>query len=352
MTERLRVASVGLGRWAKVIAGAVQRSSHLDLVSCFSRQEAARTEFAGTYACRSAATLEELLGDPGVDALLVTVPNDAHADTIERAARAGKHVFVEKPIAASLEDGLRIARVVAETGVRVMVGHSARMLAGSREIKRMLGAGELGQIALVETNFSNDRALELTPDKWRADPERNPGGPLMQLAVHNFDVVGYLLGPAASVVAQTARLHTRVQVPDVTTALVRLDSGPIAYFGSSWVSAAAYAVRLYGTKANVHLEVDFRYWGRGDQVDAHSVLRVEPNGGDPFLVKLTPADMYRDELDELAAAVRENRPTEVGPEVGLANLVLVHACLRSAEEGREVRLAEVWPSGALAGNRP
>lgn len=346
---RLRVASIGLGRWAKVIASAVQRSGELELVSCFSRQEQARSEFAAAYGCRTAGSLDELLADPDVDAVLITVPNDAHAETIERAARAGKHVFVEKPLAASIEDGLRIARVVEETGIRLMVGHSARMLAGSRRIKAMLDAGDLGEISLVETNFSNDRALELTADKWRADPDRNPGGPLIQLAVHNFDVVSYLLGPAEAVIAQTARLYTKVAVPDVTTALVRLASGPIAYFGSSWASAACYSVRLYGTKANAHLEVDFRYWGQGDKVDAHSRLRIEPAGGDAYDEPLAPADMYRDELEELAHAVREDRPAEVGPDVGLANLALVHAALRSASERREVRVDEVLPDEALTG---
>lgn len=349
MDDKLRVASIGLGRWAKVIASAAGRSSKLELVSCFSRQAAAREEFAAAYGCGTAESLEALLADPGVEAVLVTVPNDAHAEVIEQAARAGKHVFVEKPLAASIEDGRRIEKVVRETGIRLMVGHSARMLAGSRRLKQLLEAGELGEISLVEANFSNDRALELTPDKWRADPERNPGGPLIQLAVHNFDVVAYLLGPAESVVAETARLYTKVQVPDVTAVLIRLAAGPISYSGSSWASAAAYSVRLYGTRANAHLEVDFRYWGKGDQVDSHSSLRIDREGRDPELLELEPADMYRDELEELAAAVREDRPAEVGPGVALANLALVHAALRSAAEGRVVRLAEVLPEAAPAG---
>ncbi|HZV48655.1 MAG TPA: Gfo/Idh/MocA family oxidoreductase [Candidatus Dormibacteraeota bacterium] len=348
MTQPLRVASVGLGRWANVIAAAVRRSSELELVGCFSRRAQARSDFAAAHGCAPASSLEELLARPDLDALLVTVPNHVHAEVIERAARAGKHVFVEKPLAASIEDGLRIVEAVRSSGIKLMVGHSARMLAGSRRIRRLIDDGELGDLSLVEANFSNDRALELTPDRWRADPDRNPGGPLIQLAVHQFDLIRSWLGPVEAVAARIGHLHTRTRVPDLATCLLRLASGPFAYVGSSWSSSAAYWARVYGSRANAHLEVDFRYWNQGERVDAHSRLRIEPNGGDPYEVELEPADMYRDELEELARSVREDRTPEVSAEVGLANLAVVHAALRSAESGREVRIDEVLPEGVRA----
>jgi predicted dehydrogenase len=348
MIQPLRVAAIGLGRWANVIAAAARRSSELELVSCFSRREEARAAFAAAHGCAAASSLQEVLDQPGIDALLVTVPNHAHAEVIEQAARAGKHVFVEKPLAASLEDGLRILEAVRSSGIKLMVGHSARMLAGSRRVRRLIQSGELGEVSLVEANFSNDRALELTPDRWRADPDRNPGGPLLQLAVHQFDLIRAWLGPVEAVSAQVGRLHSRVGVPDVATCLLRLASGPFAYVGSSWSSSAAYWARVYGSRANAHLEVDFRYWNRGEEVDAHSRLWVEPNDGDPYPVELEPADMYRDELEELARSVREDRVPEVSVEVGLANLAVVHAALRSAASGREVTVAEVLPEGVGA----
>lgn len=350
MSERFRVASIGLGRWAKVLASAVGRSSELELVSCFSRDPDARLAFSRDYGCRSADSMDELLTDPEVDAVIITVPNDAHAAVVSEAAAAGKHVYVEKPIASSIADGLRIAAAVEKAGVQLMVGHSARMLAGTRRMRELLDGGEIGEVSLAEANFSNNRALELTPDKWRFYNDKSPGGPLIQLAIHQFDVLQYLLGPVDAVSSAIRRLYTAAEVPDVAACLLQHRDGPIAYVGSSWASASAYFARLYGTKRNADLEVDFKYWSQGDKVDSHSELRLQAGDEQPEPVSLAPTDMYRDELEELAHAVREGRDTEVNAAVALQALAMVHAALRSAQEGgRMVELKEVLDVAAAVG---
>ena len=342
MSEPFRVASIGLGRWARVLASAAGRSSELELVSCFTRDLTARLAFSRDYSCRAAASMDELLSDAEVDAVIVTVPNDAHASIVAEAAAAGKHVYVEKPIAGSMADGFRIATAVEKAGVRLMVGHSARMLAGTRRMRALLDAGEIGKVSLAEANFSNNRALELTPDKWRFYNDKSPGGPLIQLAIHQFDVLQYLLGPVEAVSSAIRRLYTVAEVPDVAACLLQHRDGPVAYVGSSWASASAYFTRLYGTKRNADLEVDFKYWAQGDKVDSHSVLRLQEGDEEPEPVGLTATDMYRDELEELARAVREGRDTEVNAGVALQALAMVHAALRSAEEGgRMVQLKEI-----------
>lgn len=347
MSERFRVASIGLGRWARVLAAAAGRSDELELVACFTRDPAARSAFSADHGCRAAASMDELLADPEVDGVIVTVPNDAHAAVVSEAAAAGKHVYVEKPIASSMADGLRIAAAVEKAGVRFMVGHSARMLAGTRRMRALLDAGELGQVSLAEANFSNNRALELTPDKWRFYSDKSPGGPLIQLAIHQFDVLQYLLGPVDAVSAAIRRLYTAAEVPDVAACLLQHREGPVAYVGSSWASASAYFTRLYGTRRNADLEVDFKYWSQGDKVDSHSELRLQERDEQPEAVPLTPTDMYRDELEELARAVREDRETEVNAAVALQALAMVHAALRSAQEGgRMVELREILDATA------
>src|SRR6202521_495156 len=104
-SEPLRVACVGMGWWSDVLADAIQRSGKLEIASCYTRSEEKRQNFAAKYRCRSAASYEALLADPGIEAIINTTPNDAHLATTSAAAAAGKHVFLDKPIANTVSDG-------------------------------------------------------------------------------------------------------------------------------------------------------------------------------------------------------------------------------------------------------
>ena len=95
--------------------------------------------------------------------MILTVPNEQHLPLAREVAKAGKHVYTEKPIASTLEEGLEIEALEKTYGVTVTVGHSARLMAGIRTIRAAIDAGELGRVGFMEANFSNERALELTP---------------------------------------------------------------------------------------------------------------------------------------------------------------------------------------------
>src|SRR5262245_66133895 len=99
-----------------------------------------------------------------------------------------------------------MAHLEARHGITVTVGHSARLMAGIRQIRRAIDAGELGRVAFLEANFSNERALELTPQTWRWYKHRAPGGPLSQLAIHQVDVLHYLGGEIAEASSMPSKL--------------------------------------------------------------------------------------------------------------------------------------------------
>src|SRR5262249_26575418 len=147
----------------------------------------------------AAPDMKAILSNPEIRGVVLTVPNEQHLPLAEQVARSGKHVYTEKPIAQTLEDGLRIAALEAQHGISVTVGHSARLMAGIRMIRRRIDRGELGRVAFMEANFSNERALELTPQTWRWYKDRAPGGPLSQLAIHQFDILHYLGGEVSEV---------------------------------------------------------------------------------------------------------------------------------------------------------
>ena len=200
MSERVKLASIGLGRWARVLARGAQRGTVIELASCFSRSPESRTAFQEEFGVpRAASSLDELLSDPEIEGVLVTTPNDTHKSVILESLDAGKAVYTDKPIAHTMEDAGEIARAAATSGKAFAVGHSARRLGGHRAMKQWIETGKIGQVSLAEANFSNERGLELTTDTWRWFADKSPGGAMIQLGVHHADNLQYLLGPVASV---------------------------------------------------------------------------------------------------------------------------------------------------------
>jgi UDP-N-acetyl-2-amino-2-deoxyglucuronate dehydrogenase len=337
-----RVAAVGLGRWARTLADAVQKSDKIKIVNCFSRSEKSREAFAGQYGCRSAKTYAELLNDPEVEGVIVTTPNDAHGEPIFEAAAKGKAVYVDKPIAHTMDEARKIDRACRDAGVILSVGHSARRLAGSRKIKEIIDQGDLGKLVMAECNFSNDRSLELTPDKWRWYKEKSPGGPLIQLAVHHADTLNYLFGPAKTVTCMAKRLYTPAEIEDVTMTILEMESGQLCYIGSNWASQGTFFTNVYGMEANLYFTVDFNFWSRSDVVDRHSHLEIQHRGSSEHKpIPLGQGNMFREQLEEFGDCIRGRRKPEVGGQEALAALGVIYAALRSAESGRTVAVKEI-----------
>ena len=339
--EPMRVGSVGLGRWAKVIATAAGRSDKIEVVNCFSRSEEKRHAFADQFGCDQAASYEELLADDRLEGVLLTTPNNAHADTIEQAAAAGKHVWVEKPIAQTMADALRIREAIDKYGVAFSVGHSARMLGASRKMKALIDSGDIGNLSLVEAHWSNERALELTPENWRWYRASTPGGPLIQLLVHHFDTVQYLFGPVAEVQAYQRSNNTPAEVDDVATVIVQFESGQLGYFGSSWVSPGIYWLNIYGTAANLYHELEFKHWNQPD-IDQHTTLfRQSHEILEKTPVEIPQKDMFKDELEDWVDAVRKGRQPEIGWTQATQALACVWAAIESSNNKRAVTIKEM-----------
>ncbi|MGH8874035.1 MAG: Gfo/Idh/MocA family protein [Acidimicrobiia bacterium] len=350
--DRVRLASVGLGRWAKVLAKAAQRGDVIELWSCFSRSEEKMAIFQDELGIpRSAADLDELLSDPAVEGVLVTTPNDAHKPVILEALDAGKAVYTDKPIAHTLEDAVEIARAVERTGQAFAVGHSARRLAGHRVMKRWIEEGRLGDVSLAEANFSNERGLELTPDTWRYFASKSPGGAMIQLGVHHADTLQYLLGPVRAVSAQARRLYTKAEVPDAVMAVLEFESGPLGYLGTGWASPGVYQLRLMGTESNLLYDLDFTHWDQSHLVDGFSSLVSQAyRQSHRPAVELPPTDMFREQLEEFALAIRGQAVVEVGAGEAIRALAVVHGALESsARNGTAVPISPMLEqAGALA----
>src|SRR5512143_3889799 len=342
----VQVGIIGLGRWAKVLTRAAAKSEQVKIVAGFSRSEEKRRAFQQELGVPASPTMEALLANPEIKGMILTVPNEQHLPVATQVARAGKHVYTEKPIASTLEDGLEIAGLEAKYGITVTVGHSARLMGGITSIHDAIEAGELGRVAFLEANFSNERALELTPATWRWYKDRAPGGPLSQLAIHQFDVLHYLGGEVLEVTSMASKLSpVGAEVDDQSMTLLKFADGKIGYVGSCWTSPGVFAVRVFGSKGLMHYEIDFGTWDTPDALHTSSTLYIQRGKGgyaSREVIAPRPSDMFQAELEMFVEACRTGSAGILSAHNGNVALAVVYAALRSIDRnGQAVRVAEV-----------
>jgi len=322
----VRVASIGTGRWAGTLSDASRQGTGLAVVACTSRSADRRAAFARKHGCRDVPTYEAILADPEIEGVVITTPHSLHAEQAVAAARAGKHVFVDKPFTLTVADARRATEACRAAGVVLALGHQRRRQAANRALKRRLDEGALGRIGQIEGNFSADYGLAstLTPDMWRADRAETPGGAITNLGIHHVDTYQYLLGPIARVMAFSRRLVLDIDVEDVTSILFEFASGVLGYLGTSWLPANRTEwLTIHGTEAQAWQEsFGTRLWLR----HRSEAQRTE--------VPLPPAEPLVEELADFARSVRERARPEVSGEEGIANIAVLEAIVESARTGR------------------
>lgn len=351
--EPVKVGIVGLGRWAKVLTKASEKSKQIKIVAGFSRSEEKRAAFQQEMGVRAVPSMGAMLNDSEIRGVILTVPNEQHLPMAAEVAKSGKHVYTEKPIASTLEDGLEIAALQQKYGITVTVGHSARLMAGIRKIREAIDAGELGRVGFIEANFSNERALELTPKTWRWYKDKAPGGPLSQLAIHQFDVMQYLGGPVVAATSIASKLSpVGAEVDDQSMTLLKFEDGKVGYVGSCWTSPGVFAVRVFGSKGLMHYEIDFGTWDTPDKLHETSTLYIQRGKsgyGSREELKVPESDMFRTELELFAESCRTGKGNELTAENGNTAVAMVNAALRSIErQGQLVTIAEAMESARKA----
>jgi len=315
-----RVALIGAGMWAPRLAAAAGRAG-LELVSVYARDADSRGALADRFGCTAAASFDDAVA--AADGVLLATPNDAHLDQALECAARGRHVFVEKPIADTLDAAERIRDACHEAGVILMVGHAFRRLGAARRARALVDEGRLGTVVLAEANFSLPG--KLPPAAWRAQRVRNPGGPLMQLGIHHADTLAYLLGPVARTTGRFAHVHTRAEIDDVGVATLEFTAGALGVLTGSYVSPHVFSIRLLGSDGVLDYRADLgAVWPAAERVDAVTTLTVD---GEP--VDFEPRDMLAEELAELARCVR----TGAAPETGAAEGIAALRAIRGALEG-------------------
>src|SRR3954466_4453655 len=289
--HQVKVGCIGIGWWSDVLGDAMQRSGKFTIAAGYSRSLEKRQKFATKYGCRAASSYEEVLGDRTIEAIVNTTPNGVHKETTIAAARAGKHVFLDKPIANTIADARALTDACRQAGVVLALGYQRRREAHFRWVKQHLA--EFGRLVNAEANISRDRLGKIDLASWRYTAAGMPGGVMLQIGIHYSDVLEYLLGPVKAVSGRLAQLVLPGDNPDVASLVLEHESGALSTLNASYASASEYyAMNVYGKTASAYYDLfeGLRFLERGE-------TKAQP-------VACAENDPIAEELEEFARAVR------------------------------------------------
>ncbi len=329
MTRPVRLASIGLGWWGKVLAEAANRSGEAKIVSCYARGAEGRAAFADQLGCRAAGSLEEVLTDPEVDGVLVATSHRSHRDLIERAAAAGKGVFVEKPLTTNVADAVAAVEAAERAGIPLQVGHQRRRTAADRHIRRLIDAGRMGDIEALDAVHSVPNGFRMPDTAWRWDPEESPLGSMTSLGIHKIDSMQYHAGPIRSVFCFT-RAGREHPIDEATVLALEFESGAVGTLVTSFFSAVCSELAVHGQNASAYNLAD----GARLQIQVRGEATREE-------VELEAADPVVDQLQEFARAIRGETAPEVDGRVALHVVEVLEAAMVSARERRAVDITAV-----------
>ena len=330
---------VGAGIIAAVHADAIALLPDARLVAVTDVAAGAARDFAAARGCAAEPTLDDLLARRDVDVVCVCVPSGLHAEVGVRAAKAGKHLVVEKPVDVTLEAADRLLAAARQAGVTLTVMSQHRFDPGVTELKRLIDDGALGRLVLGEASTKWHRTQAYyDAAAWRGTWAMD-GGALLNQGVHYVDLLRWCMGPAVEVTAVCTTQAHDIEVEDTALAIVRFASGAV---GTISATTAAYPgfpqkLEITGTEGTVTVEDGqlIRRALRGTMDAAQAPVPAQGASADPAALD---AAVHAAQLADLLAAADEDREPAVSGQDGRDALEIVRAVYESSRTGRPVRL--------------
>jgi predicted dehydrogenase len=306
------VGVVGLGYWGPNLARNLAAMPGVRLMWLCDERTEVRQRLAATYPqARQTSALEDLLGDPALDAIVLATPVRSHATLAVRVLEAGKHCFVEKPLAHSVADAERVVAAAERAGRTLMVGHLLQYHPGVIKLKELVDGGELGDVHYIYGNRLNLGQL-------RADENA-----LWSLGAHDVSVVLHLAGEEPFEVSARGESYMREGVEDVVFAFMRFPSGLSAHLHLSWLDphkerrfTVVGATRM-ATFDDMALEGKVTVYDKGFDPNTASYGGYTPRSGDIWSPQISSVEPLRLECEQFIAAIREGREPLSGGESGV-----------------------------------
>jgi predicted dehydrogenase len=349
MTDKLGFAIIGCGMISEFQAKAIGALPDARVVGFFDTVPEMAQRRAAEFASRAYPTIEELLADRSVQAVSICTPSGTHMEPAVQAARAGKHVMVEKPIEITLDRVDAIIRACRESGVTLGAIFPRRFEGSSRVVKDAIERGRFGRIALADVYIKWYRSQDYY-DKggWRGTWKFDGGGALMNQGIHGIDLLQWLLGGIREVWALTATLgHERIEVEDTAVAAVRFANGALGAIEGTTCSwpGAKIRIEIGGTNGSVVVEdeavLSWRFQDEGpadEEVRKKYGPRENLSGGGAGDPRAISFEGHWVQFEDFVRAIRTGGKPYCGGEDARAAVAVITSIYRSAQEGRKVAI--------------
>jgi predicted dehydrogenase len=328
----IRTAIVGLGRWGQNLVDSVRGSGAIRFTTAHTRTQATAAGFCAESGLRWVGSLDAVLDDANVDAIVFATPHTQHSEQVIRAARAGKHVFIEKPFSLSVTDARRAKQAADTAGIVLAVGFNRRFHPSMSLLRQAVTSGRLGTLVTISAEQTALHGLSMTEDAWRARPDEAPAGAMTAIGVHLVDGMIDLFGPIRQVYAEVARRAAPL-ADDTTDVLLRFGNGASGHIFCSTAAAPHYRMAVYGTEGFAEV--------LGHQM---TTFRLVPAAGvhgaaEPEVTETTGFNMLNAELEAFAASIAAGRPFPTPLDEIMHGVAVFEAVAASASAGKPMMVA-------------
>jgi predicted dehydrogenase len=339
---------IGCGMIANFHCKAVADIRNAKVTACFDTRPEAADRLAAQVGCRAYHELDAMLADPDVHVVTIGTPSGAHMEPALAAAKAGKHVIVEKPLEVTLKRCDAVIKACEASGVALATIFPSRFHESSQLLKRAVDQGRFGRLTIGDAYVKWYRTQQYYDSgAWRGTWALDGGGALMNQAIHSVDLLLWLMGPVVEVTAHTATLaHDRIEVEDVAMATLRFANGALGVIEATTAAypGALKRIEIHGSEGSAVLEEeDLKTWAFAKPTARDKALlermagKTQTGGGaaDPAAIgHHGHTAMFKDVLKAISSG---SRPLIDGRE-GRRSVEVILAIYKAAQTGRSVTL--------------
>lgn len=338
VNRKLGISIIGCGIISEVQAEAIKRSANANLVSVYSRDSENARRIGEKFQVPWSTEYENILSDERIDLVSVCTPSGTHLDYGKRAAEAGKHVVVEKPIEVSLERGKQLIAACRANNVRLAVIYQSRFEPEILKMKRLIEAGSLGKIFLADAIVKWHRKQEYYESAdWRGTLALDGGGVLINQAIHTIDLLLWMVGSVHSLSGYIGTLtHEGIECEDNAVATLRFQNGALGIIegSTSVVPPMARRLAIHATKGSAILT--------GNKLVIEKKSELDPRLSNSSTTTTTGAqkgyssEPHQRQFEAIVEAIHSGAETPVSGEEALQSLSIVLGIYESAKRQQQV----------------
>lgn len=340
---------IGCGMISRFHARAI-RSLGAELVACYDQFPAASEKLAEEFGCKAYQDFNAFLADPEIQIVTVGTPSGAHLEPAVAAAKAGKHVIVEKPLEVTTERCDEIIDACERAGVTLSTVFPSRFHQSSQQLKKAIESGRFGKLTLGDAIVKWYRTQQYYDSGvWRGTWKLDGGGALMNQAIHSVDLLVWLMGDVVEVSALTGLVaHENIEVEDVAVASLRFKNGALGLLEATTAAYPGYLKRIEtsGSKGTAVIEEediikwDFEESREEDAAIRESMANRLSGGGGASDPKAINFEAHARQFADVLAAIEEGRKPAIDGYEGRKSVEVICAVYESARKGAVVKLAK------------